>query len=404
MLITLVFIIPLPDRVTPWPFNYDQATLQFTEDVPCPINWSALPAMAKALEPKHICAYEARRPWTLNPASFKEVIKAVLALTGKEYAEEGVRKLFRKANLAVYNATGVYFMHSSIGLYEDHGIPTDTEMARQLEKVGYSQSKAYKATKTPCKPDATIPADDASPRYLSTVAVILQPPGPERIEQRFISAEIANKYGIEDDQGIACSADIFDRWYSSLCFGLRHTFPKRVYILVKSQGAPAEYHDNGVPPVTIQSLLETYCLSQFINTTEVSDMILDRILKGFQNEKRLYAKYKGRGGICEDDPNDVVRFMDLKSEDIEKLWLNTNPVDPIRKLLVDLFTYGHNSTVLDVEHVSSTLNLRRSIIRITSSMNSRALCMLNSFARPTTTIQHMNHATLGARLLHDPRS
>lgn len=282
---------------------------------------------------------------------------AVKDFTGKSYAEEGVRKLFRKANLAIYNATGVYFLHSSIGLMEEHDIPTDTTMASDLEKAGLSQSKASKQTKAARKPNNTCSTFDGSTITVSAVTVVLQPRGRAQPEQRYISEEVAKTCGIHDGQQIACSGDVFDRWYSCLCFGLRHSLPKRVYLLWQSPEGHCEHRDNGVPPVTIHTLLETYCLSQLMQTTDVSDMILDELLKVFQNEKILYAKYKGRGRICEGDPNEVVRFMDLEPEDIELLWANTTLGDPIRSLVVDLLT--HDLSVSEKKNVATAVRLRR---------------------------------------------
>ncbi|KAF2828258.1 hypothetical protein CC86DRAFT_465975 [Ophiobolus disseminans] len=334
-----IFNVPLPERFTPWPFSYGQATLQFTDDIPCPVNWSALAAVSVPLKHEHIATYEARHPWSPNPLSFIKVIPVVQEVIGRRLSQEGVRKWFRKANLAIYNATGVYFIHSSIGL-EDHDIPTDKEMGTEIAKAGISPSKASKQAKNVHKPDDSSSPFDVAAEYVPATAIILQLPGRAIIKQRFISEEVAKMCGIEHGQRIACSVETFGQWYTCLCFGLRHSFPKRLYSFCKPPGGRLKHHDDGVSRFTIHTLLETYYLSQAMKTTDVSDMLLDQLLKVFQNEKALYAKYKGRGCICEVDPNAVLRFMDLEQDGMNELWKNTELGDPIRKLIVDLLTFG----------------------------------------------------------------
>jgi hypothetical protein len=92
-------------------------------------------------------------------------------------------------------------------------------------------------------------------------------------------------------------------------------------------------------------LLDTYCFSQFAGTTAVSDMIPYEIYQTLENEKIFIDQYSA-GGIC-DDCNDIVRLLDLHSTDIEHLWKNTKADDPIRELLVDLFTHELDVDVMD---------------------------------------------------------
>jgi hypothetical protein len=107
----------------------------------------------------------------------------------------------------------------------------------------------------------------------------------------------------------------------------------------KLEYAGEEYKctDAGTLPVTIQSLLDTYCLSQSMNTIPVSDMILEEIRQVLENEKTIATKYT-HGCICNGYCNNVVRFQVILPQDIEKLWMATRVEDPIRRLILGLLT------------------------------------------------------------------
>jgi hypothetical protein len=309
-LIRLVFTVDPPKKFSPWPFEYVEATVPYEKDIACPIDWSQLPPL-KATE---IMAYEIRKPWNPNRPPFENMRDIVEEQTGDHYSKEGVRKMFGRANAAVYNATGVYFLHSSLGLQKKHGIPNETEMLKGLGDAGMPQGRAAKPS------DSARSSDESLPVFTyPSITVLLQPPGQSGYITRVMSEEIASVCGIEDGMFIGCTSDAFDRWYSCFCFGLRYSLPKRVYKLSQPSEGVCTYLDNGVPPVTIYTILEMYTLSQLFGTTQVSDMLLDEILKVLKHEKALFKKYKGRGNVCEDDPNDVLRFNDLEPGDIEKL-------------------------------------------------------------------------------------
>jgi hypothetical protein len=328
-----VFTKPLPAKYTPWPFRYVQAYSQYGQVTASPINWGAFPYV---LEIDRV-AYDDREPWNPAPVPWKKVGQAAKEREGLKAAltEEGMRKRFMKANQAIFEATGVYFTRGSLGLQgTSPSIPIESDMRRALKKLssGAAQTKKHK------KPHVgEIEFEPEAIDYeLKIVELLLQPPDGLGPVTRHMTQKQWRKLHLVPGQTVCCSAETFDRWYSSFCFGVRHSLPKRVYKLAKLGGGFA-YIDEGMPPVTIHTLIDTYCLSQEMGTIQVSDMILDEIHRCLQNEAALNEKYGGMGSICEDDCNDIIRFMDLTPADIENLWLSTEVDDPIRKLLVHLF-------------------------------------------------------------------
>ena len=334
LLLTSVVFPPdrIPQICAGWPLDeHEPASELFEAEYECPVDWSLFPH----LDRKDIVAYEARRPWDARGPPFERLAECMSHKLNHLYSHEGVRKMFGRANLAVFKATGVYFLFSSLGL--DKGredIPTDKALLKKLADAGYPQTRVAKESKSGAKPLHAL-MQHAGP----VTNVLLRAPGKAGYTHRIVPATIAVKCGIEDDVIINYSSDVFDRWYSCLCFGLRQSLPKRVYTLEETSDGSFEHVDAGVPPVTIHTLLDTYTLSQRLKTTNVSDMLLDELSNVLQREKALHKVYKGRGEICEDDPNDIVRFSDLAPEDIEKLWAGTKSRDPIRRLVVDLLTY-----------------------------------------------------------------
>jgi hypothetical protein len=294
------------------------------------MDWSTL----NQVESKDRIIYELRAPWNPKPLSWSQVQETYNNLHGAYFSLEGIRKCFGRANKVVFAATGVYFLGSSLGL-TGSGIPIDTAMMKDLVNAGLILKPVAKSKKAAPKVGGA--ASDLNFDGEVSRLVILQPGTTAHVE-RLVSREIVKALSIDHDCILQVSASTFDRWYSCIAFGLRHTFPKRVYKLKQKSDGDFKYQDEGLPPVTIQVLLDTYVLSQIMGTKEVSDMIMDEIHKVLKREKSVSIQYQ-HGSICLDDPNDVVRFLDLQPDDIHQLWRCTKFDDPLRALIVDLWSY-----------------------------------------------------------------
>jgi hypothetical protein len=351
VLMATVFTMALPLKISPWPLNCPEAYAPYNKDIPCPISWSHFPALSA----ERIRAYENRAPWTEKPRSWVKVAAMEEDATGNAMAQEGVRKRFKTANAAVYRATGVYFMGSSIGLV-DFGIPTDNTLKQELKDANRRQStQSINRANSHCHPNMFTDKDLLHTR--STVTLTLQSPNGAGSVVRHISKAIIATLCISANDIIQCSPEAFDRWYSSVCFGLRHTLPKRVYKLrLLPKGSTHE--DEGKPPVTIHSLVETYCLSQLMGTPDVSDMLLDEIWLILKKEHSLAIKYQ-EGAIWDHNSEEVVRFMDLDPGDVEKIWTSTEIDDPIRQLISDVFNHVPDDAGATDQRLGMSIRSRR---------------------------------------------
>jgi hypothetical protein len=389
--ITSFFKLPLPAKVEPWVPECPQAYSRFETDVDRLIKWDVIQLSGRqgrfgSLAPVDQRAYDLRAPWNVKPLGWAEVTAAYNKEANATWSIECVRQRFENANQIIFAATGVYF--GSLGLLNYYGIPLDIDWRNaNAGKTSKAKSKkteyANAELKTTWRKALGFKIDGA-------VELLIQPPSGGAII-RLVSAKVAKSLRIDASNIIRCTEDTFDRWYSCVCFGIGHNFPKRVYQLKKFAkfektkgefqqsksdspqadakankiadnvekvdrkvgktdgkakkvdrkleyaGDEYKYTDAGTPPVTIQSLLDTYCLSQSMSTTHVSDMILEEIRQVLENEKTIATKYT-HGCICDNDCNSVVRFQDALPQDIEKLWMATKVDDPIRRLVLGLLT------------------------------------------------------------------
>jgi hypothetical protein len=409
------FTIPLPAKVQPWNLHCPQAYGRYETAITSLVKWKAIAASGKhgrfgAIQEIDQRVYDLRAPWNHKPLSFTDLTKQYNKESGKkQYSIEGLRQRFENANQIIFATTGVYF--GSLGLSE-YGIPLDNDI-----KNANSGKKPKKAkSETAAVPDAEPIAVYKKPsihefEVSEVVEDDLELPGrtvPLLLARELyegVQSAINNEAYLEDAVSFEFfTDDALNRWQSCVCFGVRHTFPKRVYKLSKfavyetidhnsenvngeskmgeplteaelSLSAPElrqlvgrqlqraqeklereiamgdviddgkpeytgdefKYTDEGMPPVTIQALFDTYCVSQCMGTTAVSDMILDEIRQVLESEKAIDALY-AQGCICEGDCNDVVRLQDLLPQNIEKLWLGTKREDPIRVLILSLLT------------------------------------------------------------------
>lgn len=355
------FNMPLPATRQPWPYQFPQAHCVYSQDNDCPINWDSFGNIPLAQRR----VYELRRPWNKDPAPWDAVRMDLAELESKSaMSAEGVRKRFAKVNKAIFEATGVYFVCNGHGLQPGYGVPNDTDMSALLRgHGGTTLGTSMKATSA-CK-DIQAEADRIEENEVAFL--VLQLPGQSFRAVRHVTKDTMAKLKISDGQTLPYPATTFDRWYSCLYFGRRHSLPKRVYRLKQQPDRSYNPVDEGTPKVTIQALIETYCLSQLAGTTAVSDMLLDEIMQSLENEKTLYGTY-GTGAVCEEDCNDVVRLLDLQPEDIQRIWKNTRVHDPIRTLLIDLFLHQSNALQDDGEFDGK---VRRDALRL-----SRCACRL----------------------------
>lgn len=118
------FFVQPPAKDPSWTNGQYAPTLPYTGALVCPINWAYIKARASYLTDVHIQAYEFRQPWNPDKQNLEyDAIVQRFHANGDIAINslEGARKRFGKANLAVFEVTGVYFENSTPGL-KDHGI------------------------------------------------------------------------------------------------------------------------------------------------------------------------------------------------------------------------------------------------------------------------------------------
>jgi hypothetical protein len=348
--IAAFFKLPLPAKVEPWIPKCPQAYGRYGTNVDSLVNWDVVQRSGKqgrfgVLTPIDRRSYDLRAAWNRKPLGWTEVKAAYNKEANTTLSNECLRQHFENANQIIFAATGVFF--GSLGLKDDYGIPLDLD---------WKNANAGKTSKTKLTKEVDPNAElkkawrKALGFKVPRVVQFLIRPLSGSVVTRIADARIIEHLGIDSSKDVRCTEATFDRWYSCICFGTTLTFPMRVFQLRKFEGELKgtgddvyytgdlwKHTDEGTPPITIQILLDTYCLSQSMGTTAVSDMILDEILQVLENEKAIATKYS-QGSICEGDCNTVIRFQDLLPQDIEKLWIATNGDDPIRYLVFSLLT------------------------------------------------------------------
>lgn len=287
--------------VTPWPHSFPAPTPRLAQPLPfCPIDWTKV----TGLKPEHIEAYELRAPWNPRPETFKAVAQQTQHLAdGEQPVEEGVRKRFKRANLAVFKRTGVYFEESAQGL-ETYGVKKPKK-----EQATSISSPIATGTATTAAADSTAPGvTQTQPRTTrrsqgygeaaiyegEVVAVQLQAPSDRHPTIRVCDKKLIPCYDelieydetVADDEGYveACapflpfSTKAFDHWHSCTCFGRVQNFPQRSYVCKEVEDGQYMLRVNSkAKKASIGLMLETYCISQVMGTTKTSMMILNEI-------------------------------------------------------------------------------------------------------------------------------
>jgi hypothetical protein len=237
-------------------------------------------------------------------------------------SSEGGRKRFIKANKAVFKLTHVYFPESSLGL-EEENIPSWRELKPLLETLGEVPAPKKRAgTRNSLKYGGT------------AVQLVVSPPGHKGSVSRFVTKEVMDQLSIQENHFFPYSLDNFDRWYTSIFQGLRHTFPRRLYRL-EPWNDSYMHLDNGTPSIAMSDLFETHRLSQEMGTTEVSDMILDEIAQSFKRENELVNKQDDVGVTMQDCDN-TIRTLSFDVHHLSLLWECTEHNDLIRKLVLEI--------------------------------------------------------------------
>ncbi|KAL1593065.1 hypothetical protein SLS59_009390 [Nothophoma quercina] len=308
------FTRTVPSTITPWPHNFSAPTPRFTQQLSsCPVDWSTI----TGLKPEQIEAYELRAPWNPAPATFTVVAhQTQYVVNGKVPSEECVRKRFKKACSELFKRTGVYFVHSAIGL-DEYGVPKkQQELNDMIDQL--ANGTAYTAVRNAAAPTHTPTTSVAWTRERparcratrrplrhhefrlyegEVVAFRLRVGRNGQSIVRVCDKKLARKYhalidykvsvGIEEEldcqaqvPNISFSPAAYDLWHSSICFGRRHTIPQRITICREVSNGKYQLRDGGVPcSPTTELLMETYRLSQRMGSTDASDLILDEIVR-----------------------------------------------------------------------------------------------------------------------------
>ena len=104
----------MPAALSPWPYDCLAPTPRLDQNLSVsPVNWDNV----KGVTEPQVEAYEMRAPWNHKPTTFAEVAKQTeFKRNGEIPSEEGIRKRFKAASLAVFRISGVYFDTSCVAL------------------------------------------------------------------------------------------------------------------------------------------------------------------------------------------------------------------------------------------------------------------------------------------------
>jgi hypothetical protein len=200
------FKTALPAVHQPWPFDFPQAHDRYSQRTACPIDWSAFPT----INPGQHRAYEIREPWNPSPMSWDIVGVEVAKLEGKEakLSAEGMRKRFAKANQAIFEKTGVYFLLNGHGLQNKYGVPNDSDMATMLKEGAVSKpGKKHHADRSH---KVRLVKQDLIEEQ-EVAQLVLHPPAQSGYVIRHIVKEHADTLDADTDQIMSCTAATFDR-------------------------------------------------------------------------------------------------------------------------------------------------------------------------------------------------
>jgi ribosomal protein L12E/L44/L45/RPP1/RPP2 len=125
----------------------------------------------KGATDQQVEAYEIRQPWNPDPNTFAYVAQNTrFQCKGKAPTEEGIRKRFKAASLAVFKASGVYFEGNGIGL-EAYGVPKkNSELKELIQQAATPTTAAATATPATSSSDRQSTGTPASSAQLASDA------------------------------------------------------------------------------------------------------------------------------------------------------------------------------------------------------------------------------------------
>lgn len=153
---------------------------------------------------------------------------------------------------------------------------------------------------------------------------------------------------IEPEMILKVSEEIFDLYTSCFSPTIRHKFPERINFLEAWGKTDLIYADAAASP-TLGDVLKVYCLSQAMDTPDVSDMVLDHIKNVIRDEEELIEQYRSGEFDMHDKTDASCRILDLEPEDFNYVWGNTTSDDPIRLLLLDIFSHKGDAARTRIE-------------------------------------------------------
>lgn len=356
----------MPSALSPWPHKCPAPTPHLDQPLSVsPVNWDNMKGVTDAQKE----AYDMRAPWNSKPATFGMVAKqTAFKLNGKNISEEGIRKRFKAASLAIFRTSGVYFEGSGLGL-DAFGVPKKNSNLKALIEQASLPVTTAAATSSSANTSSTAPTpsldctsatasapflqhlpqpashQDNGPSgdcmadnhinsniYEGEIIIVRLNPTSKEIHFRYCDAELISTYAsLMGWKGsplsrrrtpllleLPFSPKAFDRWHTAVCFGLRSEFPAHEVVCQEvdqdSYLLRERMRDLADERPAIGLMIETYLLSTVFGS-EASDMlfaeIIDRMKKREGMEYTLDKKYAKLYKYMANDDR-LMRLFDLE--------------------------------------------------------------------------------------------
>ncbi|KAF1980261.1 hypothetical protein BU23DRAFT_562649 [Bimuria novae-zelandiae CBS 107.79] len=320
---TEAFKGPPPAKDSSWTQTEHAPTLQYANQDICPIDWEFIKARSTGLNDINIQSYELRKPWIPKSRGgelgFEKMVGKIHEPGDTSVQTlESARKRFNKANLIVFEVTGVYFEGFTASLKENKAFAT----TKAAEMLGYgindkSEPNDDSEGDSDSMPDCSFEGDHSDEGCAQALATQHAPFGchiHEPLERQFVETEKL--------EAIRISESLLDKTY--LLDVSAKAFDIFTVVLLTAfdddddhiEYTQARYEDAG-KGTSFHNLFETYCLSQPLETPVVSDMILERLRLIFN------------------DSETSLHLFQPKS--LRYLFAHTDASDPIRLLIIDVF-------------------------------------------------------------------
>ena len=244
---------------------------------------------------------------------------------------ENYRKHFKKANRAVYMATGVWFEGSRMGLDqdlskkwhrlipEDYGkiseAPTDQQV---LEKTRYGR--------VPYKGGDLLTVEIFEPGCYSAV---IRTASAKRVIEA--SPLIAERYIAGQNvvlEGVA--ADHFDHWLACISPDTQAALPIRIQRLLANDQGRWFYHTQ-TASWNLRNSIFVLDLSVNLQNFTVVDMIMDFWRMAVHKEKDMLESFKkNAGNFYNPSAKNVIRMLDFDPNDVNLIWTAAKKADRIK--------------------------------------------------------------------------